>query len=717
MFAGVERWLTRVALVIQRHHALLASVIVCAVVWGWLSMLAPPWVQSWQERITDTVWRLGSQAQDERRLIIIDVDERSLREVGPWPWPRATQARLLDKLKEQGAALQILDVVFADARPGDELLKQAFSRHSPVLAQVFALPGQGDKSIGGRLAGAMDWSACPVPFAEATGYLGNEPALLSPESKVGHITPRLSADGVVRHVPAVLCYEGQSYATLGIVALMQAVGDTTLTLRRGSNWFDPAWQIQGARGALPTFPLQQQGDMLVPWYQRPSNFISISASDVLRDKVPADLLRNAWALVGSSAFGLHDTIATPHSSAATGMEVHAQLITAAMDGRIPFTPRGHLLLQALGVLLGLGFLGTLAYWPPSADRSGGRFDRFDRSGRSENLDTAFDERNAHPLGNGARNGISRTSRQHHFPVQWLPVAALGWAVVLLGTHAALLLWANWWVGWLPAALAVLAAGVVWGMVEHARSRVDRDRLYTHLSSYLPAPVAAALALQSPSSAIKASTRNVSVMFADIRNFSAYCEARPPEEAAAVLHAFFATATRVVQAEGGIIEAFQGDAVMAVWYGEQVRSSTSDTNLHANSLANDEPTEPEAPHHAQRALRAAVQLLAAMHGVLPDPAPAGLEPLSLGIGVESGPAMAGSLGLASRRTHMVMGRTVTIASRLVGMTSDLAHPILVGEGLAAQTGPASLQSMGTFLLDGLRVPHHIYAYPVFPAPRL
>ena len=79
-------------------------------------------------------------------------------------------------------------------------------------------------------------------------------------------------------------------------------------------------------------------------------------------------------------------------------------------------------------------------------------------------------------------------------------------------------------------------------------------------------------------------------------------------------------------------------------------------------------------------------------------------------------MAGSVGLASRRTHMVLGRTVTIASRLVGMTADLAHPILVGEGLAAQTGAAHLQSMGTFLLDGMRVPHHVYAYPLFVPSR-
>ena len=90
-------------------------------------------------------------------------------------------------------------------------------------------------------------------------------------------------------------------------------------------------------------------------------------------------------------------------------------------------------------------------------------------------------------------------------------------------------------------------------------------------------------------------------------------------------------------------------------------------------------------------------------------------------------MVGSFGLASRRTHTVMGRTITIASRLVDLTMDLAHPILVGEGMAAQLGgqfsasgrpggggsleTRHLQSMGTFLLEGLRVPHHIYAVPL------
>jgi adenylate cyclase len=638
---------------LQRWGVAALSLLVALVTWVSLSVFQPAWVKTSQELSTDLAWRLLSKSQDERRVILVDIDERSLQDIGPWPWPRSTQAKLLDQLAEQGAALQVLDVVFTASQTGDEVLAQAFKQHQPVLAQAFALPQQGGQTQAGQLAGALDWPSCPAPFSEATGYLANSAGLQS--ARAGHITPRLSQDGVVRQQPAVLCFQDKAYPALGLAAAAQGADLKTWSLQRGKSWSDAPWLLSSAAGAFQSVPLSDAGDIRVPWWNQPESYVSVSAADVLQGKVPKGLLSNAWVLVGSSAFGLNDTIATPFASAAAGMLVHAQVLTGLIDGRMPFTPLGASWLQVLAALVGLALLIALATLKPAANP---------------------------------------------FPVQVFPLLGLGWAVALWAAHMALLQSQAWVVGWVLPALTVLLASLAWGILEHTKSRLDRDRLYTHLSSYLPAPVAAALALQPPSSAIKASTRMVSVMFADIRNFSAYCEARPPKEAAAVLHAFFSTATRVVEAHGGVIEAFQGDAVLAVWYGAEYQDGQEDA-LNAQG--------------AKKALQAAVDLYRAMQGTLPDPAPAGLEPLALGVGLECGPAMAGSFGLASRRTHMVMGRTVTIASRLVDMTADLAHPVLVGEGLAAQLAGEGLSSMGTFLLDGLRVPHHVYAYRLFDAP--
>lgn len=644
---------------LHRHGVALGGLLLSALTWLLILLTSGAWLNALEERAGDWAWTLAAGRGDERRLIVVDIDERSLAEIGPWPWPRQTQARLLDRLAEAGVSQQILDIVFTTPQPGDAALAQALAKHRPVLAQVFALQQGGSPAVG-QLAGALDWPTCPAPFAEATGYLANQPALLPPVAPLaaGHITPRVDSDGVVRHQPAIICHGGQAYPALGIVALLQGSGESSIALTRGG-WAEAPWQL--AAPGLGRIPLDESGNLRVSWRLHPDQFISLPAADVLAGRIPSTLLQGAWVLVGSSAFGLNDSIATPYGGAGSGMQAHMQIIAALIDGRTPYTPRLAPLLQGLLVALGLAHLIWLVR--PRAQAVG--------------------------LG----------SRPQHFPVYLLPLVALTQALALLALHGALQLRAGIWLGWVAPALLLLLAGLAMGMLAHARSRIDRDRIYANLASYLPAPVAAALALQPPSSAIEAATRQVSVLVADIRNFSAYCEARPPEEAAAVLHAFFSEATRIVQAHGGVIESFQGDAVLAAWNGE---------------LQLAEPANPAG--HAQQALRAAAELLAASRKVLPDPAPAGLEPLSLGIGVETGPAMAGSFGLASRRTHMVMGRTVTIAARLVEMTADLAHPILVGEGLAGQIGGAGLESMGTFLLDGMRVPHHIYAYPLDAALR-
>jgi adenylate cyclase len=651
------------AAVLAPNRLVVLGGLLALLVWGCLRLFAGTSLSGVEERSGDLAWRLAAQRVDERRLIVVDIDERSLQELGAWPWPRTLQARLIERLGAYGVRQQVLDVVFPDSTPNDAPLSRALGDWRPVLSQIFALDGGAGPFVG-RPAGALDWSSCASPFPDAIGFIANAESLRSPS--VGHISPRVESDGVVRKQPAIVCHQGRAYPALALAAMMSGAGEPTLTLERGGQWTGPDWWLRGRNQAFSSIPIDQDGNLRVPWRLHPEAFISLSASDVLAGRIPDDVLRGAWVLVGSSAFGMHDVISTPFQGAASGVQVHAQLIAAMLDDRLPYAPRWAPLVQAVLALAGCVLVAALVM------------------------------------------------QRKKFPSYLAPLAALLWAAGMVALHGALLTQASLWMGWVDGALFVVSAGLAMGALEHARSRLDRDRLYSHLSSYLPAPVAAALAEQSPSSAIRAATRHVSVLFADIRNFSAYCEARPPEESAAVLHAFFTTATRVIEAHGGVVETLQGDSVVAVWFdrseGGTVRSSL-DVALPDHAGASLSNSGMDADQSPQRALEAALALLHAVHGVLPDPAPAGLEPLALGIGIESGPAMAGSIGLARRRTHMVMGRTVTIASRLVSMTADLAHPILVGEGLAAQVGGQGLQSLGIFLLDGMRVPHHVYAPPI------
>ncbi len=251
-------------------------------------------------------------------------------------------------------------------------------------------------------------------------------------------------------------------------------------------------------------------------------------------------------------------------------------------------------------------------------------------------------------------------------------------------HAAALLGAGWWLGWAHTSLGIALAGLFLGFAEHARSLAEKGLLFRNLASYLPAAVAERIALAEPTGEIEAERRDLTVVVADVRNFSAYCEARSPEDAARVLHRFYTTASAVVQSHGGAVEEMVGDMLIGVFNGSQ-------------------PCE----NHPVHALAAARELWLRCSEELPNVPPQGLEPLGLGVGVESGTALLGSFGPAGRRVHAVLGQTITVAMRLQDMTAELAYPVLVGAEAAERIGvpfersDLALKPLGSFLLPGLR----------------
>lgn len=612
----------------------LAALLLAVLVWLPLRTGLPGVFQALEERSGDWIWRLSASTTTEQRIVLVDIDEASLQEIGPWPWPRARLAELSSRIAGAGAALQVFDIVLAAPAPGDDQFASRLAANAGVLAQVFALH-PGAEAAGGQLAGALNWPACPPHLPRAAGYLGNPQAYAA--LAAGHITPQIEADGVVRRQPALICNAGKVYPALFFAALATATPTAEVRLQAGAGALAPAWWLTGPTFGLKGIALDASANVRVPWRLASDAFVSISAHDLLAGRFPKELLNNAWVVVGGTAMGLNDRIATPMAGNVSGFVVHAQLLRGAIDDQLPIEPALAPLFSALAAMLGASLLA----W----------------------------------LGRGQRA-----------PVSLVPTAGVGLALSFYALKALLLLRAGYWLPWVDAASLVLLFAASHSLIGHARHRFERERLYRHLSSYLPGPVAAVLASKDPSDTIDVERTTVTVLHADIRNFSAYCESRPPEEATAVLHAFFSMATLAIEELGGTVETFQGDAVLAVWGGE-------------------DPRQPD------RALHAARKILAESQHILPQNPPGDLAPLAVGIGLETGLATVGSFGLARRRTHLAMGRTVTTAARLQEMTAELAHPILLGEGIAARIGPRRLESQGVFLLEGLNIPCHIYAYPL------
>jgi adenylate cyclase len=178
------------------------------------------------------------------------------------------------------------------------------------------------------------------------------------------------------------------------------------------------------------------------------------------------------------------------------------------------------------------------------------------------------------------------------------------------------------------------------------------------------------------------------MFVDLRNFSAYCEGRSPEDTATVLHLFYTTIDRIVTQHGGVVEQMVGDSIMAVWNGSTPCAD-----------------------HATRAVQAARQVWTEGVAQLPRVASRKTPPLDLGVGIETGQVMVGSFGPAHRRVHSVLGEAVTIAARLEALTAELAYPILIGPEAVKQSGTTDTKPLGDFLLAGLSQARKIHALPV------
>jgi adenylate cyclase len=606
-----------------------------------LTLLAPA-LTTLEESLGALGWTLYPDQNTEERITIVAIDEKSIAQEGPWPWRRETMARLVTALTEAGVQLQLHDIVYPEAQAGDEQLLAALQSSSGVvLAQVPALQPSGQDVRTGVMTHPLTGIACDAGLPTASGFVANASSFAS--IATGHIAPIVAADGAIREVAAAVCLDGLAYPALPVSAFLQAVKTSPwgASIEPGKSWFGPAQQMTLHAYPGLRIPLDQQGSLRISYRSAPEAYRAVSAADVLNGSVDLSMLANTWVLLGATAFGIGDIVPTPYSGATPGVELQARMLGSLLDADVPYTPLVAPWLLAAVCLVFAGLLLVLA------------------------------------------------SYRERFASAGLPLAGMVLPLLALALHIQWLASGNVWLGWVAPALYGLTGASLLMLLEQARVRHERSRVFGNLNSYLPADVAHAIAFSLPSSSVNASRSDVTLLSADLRNFSAFGEARPPEESAALLHFFFVRATEIVESFGGRIHEFKGDALLAVWDGQGATPGL-------------------------QALGAAQQMQATIdRDMLPQHPPAGLEPLALGIGIEQGPVLIGSIGPAHRRTHTMLGDTVTITLRIQEMTAELAQPILLGECVARQLTGEKLESQGSYLLSGLRTPHILFAPLLLP----
>ena len=328
-------WLARLGI------GLVACLLTVSVEW-----LRPGFVVSFDEAFRDIALQLWAKPQPEERLVVVDINEATLSDVGPWPWPRKKVADLVEILLSTYQARAVgLDIVFTE--PGDsqgDTRLASLAAHAPLtLAQIFDYTQRSSPIMQGHLTGGVPSSQAVSGAIHAYGYIANH-AGLSGARCLGDIGYQPDVDGVLRRLPARTRYLDQDYLDLASALLLCA------------------------NPAMPLAHGDSLGMWRIPYSHEQSAYTVISAIDILRETVPSNLIQGRYVLVGSSALGLGDRVSTPLAPVSAGVMVHAASLTGLLDlaegrAQAPWSGRVWLLLWTLlSIGLAVYFISRLPAW-------------------------------------------------------------------------------------------------------------------------------------------------------------------------------------------------------------------------------------------------------------------------------------------------------------------------------------------------------------------
>jgi adenylate cyclase len=606
----------------------------------------PAPIEAFRLRLFDLFQQLAPRSETGWPVVIVDIDEASLKELGQWPWPRAVIAGMVDRLGADGAAAIGFDMVFAEPdrssttalarfRPlltpdsatalaamptDDELLAEALRRYGrAVLGQAaFAASEHAPETPSGRYPAVAEIGGDPRPFLFAyPAVLQNLPELAEAAAGMGVFSLAPEIDGIVRRVPAFVRVGDRLLPALSLETLRIATGQKSYAVH-----VDEAGvaDLVIAGVAIPT----DQAGMIYVRFAPHARERYVSAADVIAGRTAPGRFAGRLVLVGTSATGLRDLRATPVATSMPGVEVHAQLLEAVLTQ--DFLIRPH---YVLGLELTLVFVGGLGL------------------------------------------------------MLLVPLVGARWTLAL---HLALtvLLVAGSWLAFrrygmlIDASYPVVAATLVYLFLAYsgfASAERQRKEVSSAFERYLSPVLVRRLARDPSRLNLGGESREMTVMFSDIRDFTAIAERfhLDPQGLTQLINRFLTYLGDTVLEHDGTIDKYIGDSLMAFW---------------------NAPLDIE--HHAAKACAAALGMVRALDRLNAElKAERGDDAvlLRIGIGINTGACVVGNLGSTSRLNYSVLGDPVNLASRLEGMSKLYGLNIVISEDTMQQA-----QGFATLELD-------------------
>jgi adenylate cyclase len=590
--------------------------------------------------VFDTYQQIRPRAFDPASPVrIVDIDENSLKEIGQWPWPRTTLATLVEKLAANGAAAIGFDMVFPEPdRMSPEIALKSWPQSDnlaglreeaaklPSNDQVFAEAIEKAPVVLGFIASPQG-HAIPVPKA-GFAFAGDDPKLFAPHypgavTSLTLLQEKASGDGsinwipehdqIIRRVPMLITVGDNLYPALSADLLRLAQGASTYMVKSSGASSEKAYGektgIVAVRIGDFEVPTEADGQMWVRFTPHAKQRF-LPAWQVLNGEIGKNEIEGRLILIGTSAAGLLDLRATPLDASVPGVELHAQAIEQIVQGaflkRPDFAATAELLyILVLGVLIAF-----LIY----------------RSGAAT----------------GAVLGL--LSAIAVIALSWYAFDALGWLIDPI-----------------YPALSLAAVYVAGTLFVFLRTEQERNRVRNAFGHYMAPALVERLAGDPSQLKLGGETREMTLLFSDVRGFTGISEGLDAEELTRFLNTLFTPLSNIILEEQGTIDKFMGDAVMAFW----------------NAPLDD-------PDHPSHACRAALRMMGEMAGLnrrwQEEAVAKGrpYRPVKIGIGVNTGICCVGNLGTETRFDYSVIGDNVNVASRLEGQSKTYDVVAIVGE---------------------------------------
>lgn len=503
---------------LQSVHALLRSFRLWATVGGLaitalailvlLGHVPMPAVQTFDRLNQDH--RLRWQPPEfEPRVLIVDIDEKSLQEQGRWTWPRRTLARLVERIVDEGQARVLgFDIVFAEPEPAGDLSLAEAIRSRPVVLGYYFSRQAGARRIGRLPSSVFEGDAFDGwLLPQWDGFGANQERLSDAARSSGFYNAQLDDDGVVRSVPVLTLFNGQVYESLALAMLRVYGENPPIALDGQLLSLDAQTRLPLARDLTARVPFAGQAG------PQAGRFEYISATDVIEGRVDPARFRDRIVLVGASAPGIGDRHTTPVSIDTPGVEVQATLIAGALAGHMPYVPWHAELTVSLITLL---VAGAAALVMPRLGAAGIVL-------LAAALLLVLQSANALMFG----------------VLDWItPVAAPMMAVVLI-------------------AILNLATG-------HFIESKARQAVVALFGQYVSPKLVQRMAREPSAYPIESQNKRLTILFADIRGFTRIAESMDPQVLREYLNTFLTRMTEVIHQHQGTVDKYMGDAIMAFW---------------------------------------------------------------------------------------------------------------------------------------------------------